>query len=314
MNTPEPLVMSWDSDALFAKAQRYAEEMLLYTHDDWRCGLWSSFVLEVIARAALAHINPVLLAEADDRNNIYYSIGLKPTKQKFSPKSIAITDVFTRLSELIPEFVPLKEPSATLVGKRNSELHSAEAPFDAGSSSWLASFYQACDVLLQSMGHSLADLIGSEEADVAGKVVAAAKDEAAKAVAGLIKAHQTVWSQKDEEDQEKLKAKSVSWAMRSVGHVVSCPSCGAQSLLTGDPVSSPKKTIDGDVITEKQQHLPSKFQCIACGLKISGLPQLTACGIGDKYTNTVVYHAAEYYAEPDDDDYAGYDDDNNEPY
>lgn len=313
MQTPEQLAMSWDREALFAKSQRYAEEMLKYTHDDWRCGLWSSFTLEVLSRAALAHINPVLLAEADDRNNIYYSIGLKPAKQRFSPKSIPSTEVFTRLSELIPAFVPLKESCVTLIGKRNSELHSADVPFDAGSSSWLASFYQVCDVLLQSMEYSLSDLIGPDEAEVAEKVIAAAKNEAAKAVAGLISAHKTVWTQKEAEDQEELKVKSASWAQRSDGHVVPCPSCGTQSLLTGDPVSSPKKSIDGDMITEKQQHLPSKFQCIACGLKISGLPQLTACGLGDKYTKTIVYDAADYYAD-EDDGYSGYDDDNNEPY
>jgi hypothetical protein len=46
-------------------------------------------------------------------------------------------------------------------------------------------------------------------------------------------------------------------------------------------------------------------------LKISGLSRLTVVGLGDRYKKTQVYDAAEYYAPQD--DYFGYDEDNNEP-
>jgi ribosomal protein L37AE/L43A len=38
----------------------------------------------------------------------------------------------------------------------------------------------------------------------------------------------------------------------------------------------------------------SLFECVACGLKISGLSYLSACGLGDTYTGTFTYDAAEY--------------------
>jgi len=51
----------WSADALLAKAQRYAEDMLSHSPEDWQFGLVSTFVLEFPARAALANISPTLL-------------------------------------------------------------------------------------------------------------------------------------------------------------------------------------------------------------------------------------------------------------
>jgi hypothetical protein len=63
-------------------------------------------------------------------------------------------------------------------------------------------------------------------------------------------------------------------------------------------------------ITETQDYLPNKFECIACGLKVNGLSRLTAIDLGERYKKTQIYDASEYY-EPND-DYAGYEEDNNE--
>ncbi len=53
---------------------------------------------------------------------------------------------------------------------------------------------------------------------------------------------------------------------------------------------------------------------IACRLKIHGLSRLTAVGnnLANRFKNTSTYDAAEYYAKED--DYAYYEDDNNENF
>src|ERR1700690_1061418 len=98
------LPTTWDSKALFAKAQRYIEEMQAQPNDDWTFVLWASLALEILARAALARVSPVLLADPDNRNNIYFARGHTPTMPKFVPKSIGITEVFNRLSAILPNF------------------------------------------------------------------------------------------------------------------------------------------------------------------------------------------------------------------
>ncbi len=127
----------WSKDALFAKAQRYAEEMLGHHRDDWRFAFWSSLTLELLARAALANMSPTLLAESKDRsnakdwNNLYFALGHSPKAKKFVPHSIGLAEVFSRLGQILPEF------DARLVGfgtlhlqRRNEELHSGSTPFE----------------------------------------------------------------------------------------------------------------------------------------------------------------------------------------
>jgi hypothetical protein len=41
--------------------------------------------------------------------------------------------------------------------------------------------------------------------------------------------------------------------------------------------------------------LPSTFECIACGLRISGLSKLSACGLGDAFTAKSIYSAADFF-------------------
>jgi hypothetical protein len=109
--------------------------------------------------------------------------------------------------------------------------------------------------------------------------------------------------------QRMAEEDSGSWEY--AGHRVVCPACQSVALVNGEPISVPNQKLEDDQIVETQQHLPSNFQCIACSLKILGLSRLSAVNLGDRYTKTETYDAAEYYAPQD--DYAGYDDDNNEP-
>ena len=46
---------------------------------------------------------------------------------------------------------------------------------------------------------------------------------------------------------------------------------------------------------QRQTMLPSAFECIACGLRISGLSKLSACGLGDAFTAKSTYSAAEFF-------------------
>lgn len=304
---------SWSKDALLAKAQRFAGEMLQYPKDDWRFALWSTLALELLGRAALAKVNPALLAEAKDWNNLYYSLGFNPTANKFVPKSIDVTTVFSRLREILPTFTTELEGFSVLhMTRRNEELHAGSTPFDSlKTTAWLPIYYQTCTVLVESLGETLDLLLGKEEAGFAAIIISAYRDESAKAVLKSVAAHKTIWEGKSEPERIKLSQQASTWATRHSGHRVLCPSCGSDAIVTGTAIAAPFQSIDGDLMVETQQYLPSKFECVACQLKIAGLSQLTACGLGNTYKATFTYDLAEYYAPND--DYAGYEDDNNEP-
>ncbi|MDX2054556.1 MAG: hypothetical protein SFV15_19300 [Polyangiaceae bacterium] len=303
---------AWSKDALLAKAQRFAEEMASNTPDDWRFMLWSTLALELLARAALANVSPTLLAEKE-WPNVYYALGHQPKTNKFVPRSIDITAVFTRLREAHTGLDPRLAGFGVLhMHRRNEELHSGRLSLDnTKNSTWLPIFYETCEALLVSMDETLNTLFDDETVATAQAMIAAARDQSSKAVEGTIRAHKTVWAGKSAPERKQLVAQATAWATRHIGHRVKCPACECDSILTGVPTGPPNKTLKGDEIIERQTHVPSRFECVACGLKISGLPQLHASNLGDTFTVTYTYEAAEYYAP--DDPWEGYEPDNNEP-
>lgn len=307
---------TWNSEALVAKAQRYAENMLASQRDDWQFALWSSLTLEFLLRAALADYDPVLLADAKgDWNNVLSAAGYEPKKPRFIPRTIGTKEVVDRLAAIVPGFTSEMAGFATRhTTKRNAELHSGTIAFDgAKHSTWLPQYYQTTKILLIDLGHDLGHIFGDSEAATAEKLIAALADDAAKAVTATIELHKEKWKGLNPEEQAKASTLSELWATQHRGHRVECPACKSTALVIGDAISSPKKTIKGDVITEKQEHLPNKFECIACGMKIAGLSQLTAAGIGGVYAHTQTYDAGEYYSPGEPDEYDGWEPDNNEP-
>lgn len=270
--------------------------------------------LEFLARAALANISPALLAETGKSwASLYHALGFTPTEKKFAHKSIAISEVLKRLTSIFPtQFTQELENFSILhTGRRNAELHSGELGFDGvKGSTWQPNFYQTCNALLSTMGMTLEDFVGGEEATVAKQLIASANDKSAETVKGEVKAHSQVWKAKDDGERSVLSGQAALWATRHAGHRVKCPSCTSPALVVGEPVSAPVQKLNDGEITETQEHLPNRFECVACGLKITGLSRLAVVGLSDRYKKTQVYDAVEYYAPED--LYAGYEDDNNE--
>ena len=143
-------------------------------------------------------------------------------------------------------------------------------------------------------------------------MIAAAADETAKAVLKNVAAHKSVWGAKEQAERDKATSQAEVWATRQTGHRVACPSCQSTALVYGDPVSASQQSLEDDMIKEKQEYLPSKFECIACGLKIAGLSHLSAAGLGDIYVQTSFYTPSEFYELEDPADY--WEDDNNERF
>jgi DNA-directed RNA polymerase subunit RPC12/RpoP len=303
----------WSKDAFLVKAQRYAEVLAANPRDDWKFPFWASLTLELVARAALAYISPTLLAEKSDWNNIYFALGKEPTASKFVPKSITFAEVVTRLEAILPEFTPeMRNFSVSQMSRRNEELHSGSLPFEGmGTGGWLPTYYLVLKTLLESIEESLSYLFGEDEAVAAQTMIDALRDETRKAVRQTIAAHRTVWEQKQREGQESLAAEALAWASRHSGHRVECPACGSKALVTGSAVRPAIKQMNGDVITEKQDFLPAKFECVACGLKISGFSHLNASGLGDTFTATFTYEVSDLFPESED-EYPEYEPDYND--
>jgi hypothetical protein len=286
---------SWDYDTLLAKAQLYLEQMNSTVADDWKYGLWSALTLELLCRAALAHLSPALLADTKNWRNIMHALGRAPTTKKFTPTSIGTKEVLARLGELLPDF------NSEVVGfcgrhseRRNAELHSGEIVFTGiGTAEWLPRFYRACKILLDSMDKPFEDFVCDPERAL--ELIASLDDAAARAVEQDIRAHTTTWSHKLEEENKDAVFQATAWATRHAGHRVSCPACHSPAILHGTPSGSVSTTVGDDEVIQRQTMLPSAFECIACGLKITSYSKLSACGLGDAFSSTTTYTAAEFF-------------------
>jgi hypothetical protein len=266
-----------------------------YPSGDWQFGFWSSLSLELLARAAIAHISPALLANNKDWRNTYHALGHPATKKGFVPNSVETNKVLSMLDELLPDFTKeLYDSCAIHVDRRNAELHSGEDAFvGLGTSAWLPKFYASCDVFLRSMYKTLGDFFSDPESIQAQ--ITAMRDTAAKNVAQEIQSYKKIWEGKNLDDQTGAHEQAVAWATRHVGHRVVCPACGNPAIIQGSPQGLVTTLTEEDEVVQKQTMLPSLFECIACGLKISGLSKLSASGLGDTFTATSTWSPAEFF-------------------
>lgn len=288
---------SWSEETLFYKVQLYIQEMESCSVSEWKYGLWSSLALELLARASLAHISPILLANHDNWRHLLYAMGHEPNVKKYAPRSLSSNEVVDRLSELLQELnTDMAQFIKTHIGRRNSELHSGELIFEkTEASNWLPEFYSCVQVLVKSMDRD-PEILFDNYAEVE-KIIDSHKSDTIKSVRQLVKAHQTVWTNKSPEERDKSEKESSIWASRKAGHRVSCPSCSCRALVYGSPVGDVERGISDSEseIIEKQEQIPTRFECIACGLKISGIEKLIACNLGDRFKETSTYEANEFF-------------------
>lgn len=284
----------WSEDALFNKALVYVQKMEQHNADDWEYGFWSSLSIEFLCRAAIAHVSPTLLADRKDWRNTHYALGNAPMSKKFVPKSADTNEVLDILVQLVPGFAESKPFCMEHAGRRNAELHSGDLEFkDLETGNWLPRYYAACMTLLAFIGKQLNDLFA--DAATAEQLIAASKDEAAKAVGRDIAFHTDLWSRKSADEKAMASSRSQAWSSREKGHRAPCPACKNVGLLRGTPQGAVTTTINEDEIIQRQTVIPAWFECIACGLKIAGLSKLVACGLGNAFTETSTSSAAEFF-------------------
>src|SRR5207247_655569 len=91
--------------------------------------LWCSLGLEILARARLAFIHPVLLADPRQDGSIMFSFGYDTPKE--TPRSIPAKSVFMRCQRAIPEFTEDDfKLCMTITARRNEELHTGAPAFE----------------------------------------------------------------------------------------------------------------------------------------------------------------------------------------
>jgi hypothetical protein len=292
--------MSWDRDPLWAKSRLLFQRAFEHSHDDPLFGLWCSLAVELLARAAVASVSPTLLAEPDQHHkHLLHALG-RGTDPK-SRKSLDIVRVFALCRTLFSEDFSEEDFTAVtaLVNRRNEELHTGAAAFEAyPSDKWLSGFYRACLSLVKILGESLENLFGQDEARVAEEMLKEVQKEVKQSVRARINSYGQVFADKPEDMRNSLineAKKQADAAAFQRHHRVNCPACGCVAVVQGETYGQVRvRAIEGEIET-KQPVKPRNFACSACGLKLYGYGELDAAGIGGHYTRTTRVSPEEFY-------------------
>ena len=299
--------MSWDYDPLWAKSRLFFQYAFNQERDDPAFGLWCSFGLELLARAAVASVSPTLLALPDnDQKNLLHVVH-KESELPF-PRSIPANQVVALCVRLFPTFSEEDaKVSLALLNQRNAELHSGAAAFEEyRPSQWLAGFYHACESLLRVLGESLESLFGDDEAKFTQELLAENRDNIKKSVLDAISAHRRVFEglpadqQAAAETEAEDRGRELSTQRR---HRVACPACNCTATVQGrlfgkEHVSHEES---GEIVV-RQAVSPTEFSCSACGLKFTTYAELEVAGVADHYTRKTTYSPEDYYGLVDPDE------------
>src|SRR5438552_3992880 len=139
----------WNERSLFWKAREYLNRAHSLDSDSELFPFWVSLSLEFLARACLARIHPVLLADPQSEDSVMFAFGYAVSRDP-KVRSITTQRVFQRCAVIIADFTEDELKFAvSMAERRNQELHSGASPFDGLSPDlWQAEFYRVCEVLL----------------------------------------------------------------------------------------------------------------------------------------------------------------------
>lgn len=291
--------MSWEKEPLWVKSMFFMEKAFSGPKDESDLGLWCSFGLESLARAAVASVSPALLAEPDrEQKNLLYALG-RPSDRS-QPKSLSTSQVFVLCQKLFADFTPDHLQSAlALLNRRNEELHTGTAAFEQYQmQQWIVGFYRCCFVLSAELAETLETLLGQEQAIIAEQLLKDSATEVKQKVGNKIASHRGVFESYEDDKKQSAKENASEVVKKLVyqrHHKVPCPACGSDAAVEGPAFGLESvESIDDEIVT-KQSVIPNEFSCSACNLKLSGYAELSTAGLGNKYTRTSYITPEDYF-------------------
>jgi hypothetical protein len=149
----------YDHQALWIKSKLFINRAL---EDDLRSfderALWASLSLELLAKAALSRVSPLLIAKPNEEGtNLLIASGLVEGEASF--ESIPAKTLFSRCKKSFRPFDDQRSQQFSMA--RNEYLHSGGTAFMAiPESAWWPRFWSQSIILLAALDKDVSDYIG----------------------------------------------------------------------------------------------------------------------------------------------------------
>ncbi|APU17783.1 MULTISPECIES: hypothetical protein [Actinoalloteichus] len=284
---------AYDSGALWQKSRlflNHAMDVEEFRTFDERA-LWASLALELLAKAALARVSPLLVAAPNEEgSNLLVAAGLTQGKGGFN--SVTASTLFTRCAKA---FRPFDVAEAKGISRaRNDYLHGGAAVFSTiPEEAWWPRYWAQAAILINAQDRDIDELVGPDRVAIVEDYLARNKRNIEHRVEMLIaRAAQRLKQYRD----GVLPAKLFSEWNKTFDHGVSlsysaiekCPACGEEGEVEGDIVESSDvqyAQVNDDEwdVWANTTVLSDLFSCSTCKLVLDGSDLLAVAGISMEF-------------------------------
>jgi hypothetical protein len=249
--------------------------------------LWASLALELLAKAALARVSPLLIAiPQEDGANLLIAAGVMSGDARF--RSIPVHTLFGRCHKA---FKPFSEREAMQIAQaRNEYLHGAGTGFTGiPEEAWWARFWAQAAILVDHLDHDLDGLVGHDRVTAVEHYLSLNTKNLEHRLESLL-----------EHARQRLALRGSpnppAWVLRelsgsgdltaSLAHKTeaTCPACSAEGLLEGAEVSNYDFQVEqvGEDDYEQWVDLTvdsDYFSCSNCRLVLNGYELIEHAGL-----------------------------------
>jgi hypothetical protein len=299
------MIPPYDHEALWLKAKLFLNRAMEPDSDRAfeERAFWAAAALELLGKAALAKISPLLIAEPkEDGKNILIAAGVLKGEARFV--SVSAATVFRRCARA---FVPFDADGAIRVANgRNEYMHSpASGLSPLPEAQWWAQYWSLATTLIEAQDRKLTDLVGQSRVEAVESYLAQnAKNIEFRTQSLIARAKQRFDFERDGSAPTKVQA---DWAniIKANGQMQykleqQCPACSSMGIIEGDEnidVETDYDSWDEEGAVLVRVTVPSeRFSCPACRLVLDSLPLIEEAGLPDHFE---VLDDAEEYLEPD---------------
>lgn len=278
----------FDHESLYLKAKLFLN---LAMDQDERSfdeqALWASMALELMGKAALSRVSPLLIADpVEGGSNLLVAAGLVDGEPQFV--SIGAKTVYTRCGRV---FRPFSEQEALKISRaRNGYVHGGIPTFTAiPPDAWWPRYWSLAVVLINALELDVEDVVGAQRAAVVERHLARNKQNIKHRTEVLIERARLRLAQ---HEAGSLPARVAGlWTpgiARSANMTYSeraeCPACAELGEIEGDVVENTDVQWDGDEgesydVTVTLTVLAEYFNCSSCGLTLDGADFIAEAGL-----------------------------------
>lgn len=282
----------YDHEALWLKAKMFINRAM--DEDGSRSfdeqAMWAALSLELLAKAALAHVSPLLVAEpAVDGKNVLIALGVIKGEARFT--TVQATTVFKRCHLAFKPFS--LEEAGKISEARNEYLHGSGVGFlVANPQKWWQKFWAQAAVLVSALDRDIDEFVGTDRAKVVTEHLERNKEYVKERTETLIeRARQRLDQYRAGTVSAKVAAEWARGFDRTAGLGYhgdeTCPACSSPGILEGDDVIDAQVDpawgeMDGEpdvTVTVYSEH----FSCPTCRLVLDRPEFIAQAGLPEQF-------------------------------